>query len=131
MSIFKKTKIDRQKKFEEQVKGVSEKEKRDAESALLKPESIQPYTNELPKHKNELASRTVLIVFRDKRQMDLVGELFSIRESCNKEAYITNIQLLEYIAQQVKDGKYIVDGEQIKPVKKKKKNKKGKVKSEE
>jgi len=63
------------------------------------------------KFSNELESRTALIVFTDKAQMDLIGELFSIRESCSGTSYITNIELLENIAREVRDGSmHVKDG---------------------
>lgn len=102
MSIFNK-KVQRTNKFES-MEFPSDVEKRDAEEQLLKPESIEPYTGELPKHSSELESRTALIVFRDKQQMDLIGKLFNIRESCAGKTYITNIELLETIARAVQNG---------------------------
>ena len=102
MSIFNK-KVQRTNKFES-MEFPSDVEKRDAEEQLLKPESIEPYTGELPKHSSELESRTALIVFRDKQQMDLIGKLFNIRESCAGKSYITNIELLETIARAVQKG---------------------------
>jgi hypothetical protein len=109
VSIFNK-KVQRTNKFES-MEFPSDVEKRDAEEQLLKPASIEPYTGELPKHSSELESRTALIVFRDKQQMDLIGKLFNIRESCAGKAYITNIELLETIAQEVADGDlYVSNG---------------------
>ena len=109
MSIFNK-KVQRTNKFES-MEFPSDVEKRDAEEKLLKPETIEPYTGELPKHTSELEARTALIVFRDKQQMDLIGTIFNIRESCAGKAYITNIELLESIAQEVADGDlYISNG---------------------
>ena len=109
MSIFNR-KVQRTNKFES-MEFKSDVEKRDAEEQLLKPESIEPYTGELPKHTSELEARTALIVFRDKQQMDLIGSLFNIRESCAGKGYITNIELLETIANEVKEGNlYIFEG---------------------
>ena len=110
MSIFSQKRIDRGSKFEK-MEFPNETSKRDAEEQLLKPESIEPYAGELPKHTSELESRTALIVFRDKQQMDLIGSLFNIRESCAGKTYITNIELLESIAQGVIDKDlYVKDG---------------------
>ena len=106
MSIFNK-KVQRTNKFES-MEFPSDVEKREAEEKLLKPENIEPYTGELPKHTSELEARTALIVFRDKQQMDLIGKLFNIRESCAGKGYITNIELLEYFAKEVQDGRMYV-----------------------
>ena len=106
MSIFNK-KVQRTNKFES-MEFPSDVEKRDAEEHLLKPASIEPYTGELPKHSSELESRTALIVFRDKQQMDLIGKLFNIRESCAGKGYITNIELLEHFAKEVISGNMYV-----------------------
>jgi len=111
MSIFDK-KVKRDEKFCS-MQFDSEEAKRDAEEQLLKPENIESYSGELPKYSNELESRTALIVFRDKAQMELIGEIFSIRESCNGKTYITNIQLLEGLAKLVKDGIMRVIGDSL------------------
>jgi len=103
-SIFD-SKPDKVKQFQASSKGVTEVVKREIETQLLKPENIVKYTGEEPKHKSDLSARTVLIVFRNTTQMELIGNLFEIRESkVNHDTYITNIQLLETIAQSVKDG---------------------------
>lgn len=113
MSVFSK-KRNRLDKFNQVVEGKSEEEKREAEEALLQPEPLPDYTGEQPAHRNDLEARTVLIVFRTKAQMDLVGEVFSIRTSVANKSYITDISLLEYIARQVKDGHMeIIDGKII------------------
>ena len=106
VSIFNK-KVQRTNKFES-MEFPSDVEKRDAEEKLLKPENIEPYTGELPKHTSELEARTALIVFRDKQQMDLIGKLFNIRESCAGKGYITNIELLEFFAKEVISGNMYV-----------------------
>jgi len=93
-------------KFEKLTENVSAREKRDIEEHLLKPEDIPLYIGPMPKHKSDLSARTTLIVFRDKKQQELIGRLFSIRESCTGESYITDIQLLENIAKGVEDGTY-------------------------
>lgn len=126
MSVFSK-KRDRADKFQKATKGKSESEKREAEEALLQPEPLPEYQGELPVHKNDLDARTVLIVFRNKAQMDLVGEIFSIRTSVANKSYITDISLLEYISKQVKKGKMKVVNGQIMPVEKKKGKKKRKL----
>ncbi len=103
MGIFDK-KRNRDKQFQKATEGKGKKEIRKAEEGLLKPEILTDYAGPTPKHKSELASRTALIVFRNKAQKDLIGEVFSIRTSVNGETYITDISLLEYLATMVKDG---------------------------
>jgi hypothetical protein len=113
MSFFKgvKTKVER---FSEVAGNLPDSERRKAEEAHLKPAPIEPYDGPQPRHKSELESRTALIVFRDKQQQELIGELFSIRESVKGETYITDISLLEYIANQVKLGfMYVTSNNQI------------------
>lgn len=112
MSIFDK-KIDRVQKFEKVSEGKTEEEKRELEEALLKPEPLAIYDGPQPEHKSELESRTALIVFRNKHQMDLIGELFQIRTSIGKVSYITDISLLEGIAKMVKAGRAVVNGDSI------------------
>ena len=107
MSIFDK-KINKAKKFENATKGKSKKEIRAAEMVLLKPENIPDYSGELPLHKSELGSRTALIVFSSTKQQKLIGELLSIRTNVQGVTYITDISLLEHVAQAVKDGIYTV-----------------------
>ncbi|RLG72158.1 MAG: hypothetical protein DRO23_10880 [Thermoprotei archaeon] len=111
MSFFDKQKKSKSKKFEKATEGMTKEEIREAELCLLKPEPIPPYDGEQPKHKSELSSRTALIVFKDKAQQDLIGEIFHIRTSINGTTYITDISLLENIAKMVKEDVYsIVDG---------------------
>ena len=112
MGLFDNRKVDRVQKFEN-IEFSSKEEKRDTEEKLLQPESIEPYTGELPKYSNELESRTALIDFKDIAQMDLVGTLFSIRESCSGKSYITNIELLEHIARCVREGSMYVHNEMV------------------
>lgn len=112
MGLFDNRKVDRVQKFEN-IEFSSKEEKRDTEEKLLQPEAIEPYTGELPKYSNELESRTALIVFKDKAQMDLIGTLFSIRESCSGKSYITNIELLEHIARCVREGSMYVHNEMV------------------
>lgn len=112
MSIFNK-KRDKAKQFSEVTKGKSKKEKRKAEAQLLKPEPLPVYNGPTPKYKNELESRTCLIVFRNKAQQDLIGNLFSVRESVSGTIYITNIALLEDIATKVQSGEYQLVDEQV------------------
>ena len=110
MSIFNKHRSKVQK-FEDAIEGMSKEEVRDAEKHLLRPEDIPTYDGNKPKHRSSLASRMCLIVFKNKAQQDLIGEIFSIRESVNNEIYITDISLLEGIAKMVKeDVLAIVDG---------------------
>jgi len=114
MSIFNK-KPDKQRMFNRvsASTGMTLEESRETEMALLKPEPLPVYTGELPKHLNELAARTVLIVFRDNVQMELVGKLMSIRHSCNGSAYITDISMLEHLAREVEKGNMIVRNNKI------------------
>jgi hypothetical protein len=112
MSIFDK-KIDRVQKFEKVSEGKTEEEKRDLEEILLKPEPLPIYDGPQPEHKSELESRTALIVFRNKHQMDLIGELFQIRTSIGKVSYITDISLLEGIAKMVKAGRAVINGDSV------------------
>ena len=99
--------------FEKVAKGKSKEEVRIVEEHLLKPEVLSKYSGKKPKYRSELASRTALIVFKNKAQQDLIGEIFSIRESVNSEIYVTDISLLEIIARGVKDGKYQIVDEEI------------------
>lgn len=115
MSIFNK-RSNKVQQFNRVTKDATNEEKRLAEEALLKPENVEPYAGELPVFSNELESRTVLIVFRDKAQMDLVGNLFSIRHSCTGKSYITCIDLLEHLAVEVQEGRMEVKDNKIVPV---------------
>lgn len=106
MSLFNK---NIQGQFEKATKDKSESEKREIEMQLLKPEPIPPYGGEKPLYTNELDARTVVIVFRDYNQMELIGEMFSIRRSGKDgQAYITDIGLLEHIARRVKNGSLLI-----------------------
>ena len=110
MSVFS-TKQDKVKKFEAITEGATKEKKREVEERLLVPEPLPMYDGPEPDHKSELDSRTALIVFRNKAQMDTIGKLFSIRTSVNKVSYITDISLLEEIAKQVHAGEAeVVDG---------------------
>jgi len=104
MSLFKskKSKTD---KFAETVKGKSKEEIRKAEERLLKPADLKAYDGEHPKHRNELDSRTALIVFKNKAQQELISEIFSVRTSSNGVTYITDISLLHNLAKMVKAEK--------------------------
>lgn len=113
MSVFD-NKRDKIKQFTKNTEGKAPSEVRDAEESLLKPEPVPKYTGELPKHVSELDSRTALIVFRNESQEELIGQLFSIRESVTHTKYITDISLLEGIARQVKEGTLIIEDHQIK-----------------
>jgi len=108
MSIFD-NRQDKQKRLAEATKGKTNAEKRSIEETLLKPEELPIYTGELPEHRNDLDARTVLIVFRDEAQMQLVGELLSIRKSKTSGGlYITDISMLEKIARRVKNGSLVL-----------------------
>jgi len=96
MSIF--TKKNKIQKFTKNIKNKSKKEIRKAEEALLKPEDIPQYDGPQTKHRSELASRTALIVFKNKEQQQLIGNLFNIKTSVNNVTYITDISLLHNIA---------------------------------
>ncbi len=115
MSIFDKQQ-NKVKKFAKVTKGKKKKDIRKAEEALLKPEHLETYDGEEPKHRSELASRTALIVFKDKHQQELIGEIFAVRTSIQGATYITDISLLETIAQAVRDGDMRVVDNKIVPV---------------
>lgn len=115
MSIFDK-RANKQDRFAKAADGKSDEEKREIEETLFKPEELPQYAGELPEYKNALEARTVLIVFRDKAQMELIGEIFSIRKSkTSGDRYITDISMLEHIARRVKNGSLIVKGGKILP----------------
>jgi hypothetical protein len=112
---LKQNKSNKLKKIE----AIKDKEKRrTAEEHLLTPESIPEYTGKHPVHKSEVYSRAVTIVFDSKEQMEMVGELFSIRTSVKGLSYITDISLLVWLSKQVKKGKLTVKGGKIKCKKK-------------
>ena len=108
MSLFN-SKKGKSEKFAKVIEGKSKKDVRRAEEKLLKPEALKAYDGEKPKYQNELASRTALIVFKNKAQQDLIGEVFSVRTSSNGVTYITDISLLHNIAKIVKSGKAHID----------------------
>lgn len=111
MGIFDKQQ-DKAKKFKKVTEGKTKEEIRVAEEHLLKPENIPDYTGASPKHKSELASRTALIVFKNKAEQELISEIFSVRTSVNGETYITDISLLNAISHGVRSDLYrIVDNE--------------------
>ncbi len=112
MSVFT-TKKNKVENFAQVCKGKTKKEIRIAEEHLLMPENLPKHTGEAPKHRSELHSRTALIVFKNKYQKDLIGELLSIRTSVNNHTYITDISLLESLAMGVREGKYVVDGHDL------------------
>ena len=105
MGFFEKNKeLSRVVKCEKMHEGATKEEKRSLENALLKPETILPYTGVMPKHTNPLKGRSALIVFSSEKQKRLIGEIFSIRESVSGVVYITDVSLLEWVATQVKLG---------------------------
>jgi hypothetical protein len=108
MSLFNNKK-GKSEKFAKVIKGKSKKEVRKAEEKLLKPEELKAYDGEKPKYQNELASRTALIVFKNKAQQDLISEVFSVRTSSSGVTYITDISLLHNIAKIVKKGGAHID----------------------
>ncbi len=112
MSVFN-NKVDRTKNFEHLTEDATEEEKREAELALLRPADLCKYPGKTPKYTSELASRTALIVFHNKAEMDLIGELFEIRTSVSGETYITNIMLLKHIAEEVKTGNMAISKDKV------------------
>lgn len=117
MSIFKKHSAgSRVKRAEKLKKGKTNEEAREIEQQLLRPAELPKYAGPTPKHRSEIESRTVLIVFKNKAQQDLIGGLFDIRTSkVTGESYITDISLLDTIARQVQAGELVVteDGIQV------------------
>ena len=98
MSLFNK-KRDQSKKFTELTADASDEKKRQGELDLLKPEPLENYEGEVPKHKSDLERRTILMVFKDESQIELVKKIFDVRgaEITNK-FYVTDISILETLA---------------------------------
>lgn len=90
--------------FAKAVKGKGKDEVRVAEEALLQPKPLPKYDGVDVENRSELHSRTALIVFTDRKQQKLISSLLSVRTSVNGHTYITDISLLESLAQAVRDG---------------------------
>ena len=106
MNIFEP--IDQQEKFKRLTENATEEEKRKTERSLLKPEPLPAYNGMNPKHKSDLDTRVVIIVFSSDKEMELVGRHFTISESAKGEKYITDIsKLVDYCAH----IEYVTSGE--------------------
>jgi hypothetical protein len=112
MGVFT-NKLDRVQKYKKVTKNKGKEAKRKAEEQLLTPASIPVYAGDTPKYSSELASRTALIVFKNKMQQDIISELFNIKTSVSNITYITNISLLENIAKMVRDGTAMLVGDTV------------------
>ena len=114
MNIFKNREAQKAKQFAELTKDCTEKEKRDIEQSLLKPDPLGDKGNKRPIHNNDLSARSALIVFRDEVQKKMISELFAVRTNkMSGETYITNIAILENFAKNVRDGSMRVIDERI------------------
>lgn len=105
MGVFKNAKGKALERFEKLAAKGTEKEKRALELALLQPNGLKKFHKNftLPPNRSELEERSVLMVFRDMAEIELMRNIFSIRQS-TQQLYITDISLLLTIARNVRDG---------------------------
>ena len=93
MSLINRN-TNRVRRFEKQSKGMNNKEKRQLETQLLRPEPVPTYTGDLPENYG-IDALTVSIVFPNNKIKALAEKFLKISFSkVKKQQYITDISML-------------------------------------